>query len=112
MTDNENDESFFSLLTSDSDIMFTNPVKPGESSLDNVFADILADLDQEEEGNMNDNPSCAAMPTDKGKEESSGDRSGESSSSSDEEQGKEESSGDQSGESSSDEEPAPEINKK
>ena len=75
MTDNENDKSFFPLLTGDSETTFMNLINQGESTLENIFADL-----DEEERNMNDNPSYAAIPTDKGKEESSEDRSGESSS--------------------------------
>jgi hypothetical protein len=91
MTDNENDESFFSLLVSDLE-MSMNLIDEGESTFENVFFYL-----DEEEGNMNDNPSHPAMPT--------GDKKGKEESSSDEES--EESSGDSNGGSTSDEEPAP-----
>jgi len=106
MTDNENDESFFPLLTSDSETTFMNLIDLGESTLENIFADL-----DEEEGNMNDIPSYAAMPTDnKGKEESSSDEEPAPKKSKGLE--KEESSGDRNGESSSEEELAPKKSKK
>jgi hypothetical protein len=75
MTDNESDESFFSLFASDSGIS-AYLMDEGESTLENLFFDL-----DEEEGNMNDNPSHPAMPTGgkKGKEESSSEEDSEES---------------------------------
>ncbi len=121
MTDNENDESSFSLLASDLE-MSMNLIDEGELTFENIFSDL-----DKEEGNMNDNPSYPAMPTvdKKGKEESSSDEESEESnggSTSDGEptvdkKGKEESSSDEESEesnggSTSDGEPASKKRKK
>jgi hypothetical protein len=96
MTDNENDQSFFSLLARDLE-MFMNLIEEGESTFENVFSCL-----NEEEGNMNDNLSHPAMLT--------GDKKGKEELSSDEES--DESLRDSNGGSTSDEEPAPKKRKK
>jgi hypothetical protein len=114
MTDSENDESFSALLATDSD-MSMNVLYQGELTFNNIFSDL-----DEEEGEMDDNPSYSAIGGKKGKEESpsdeesdeldeeEGDMDDNPSSPSDEES--DESSVDSNGES--DEEPAPKKRKK
>lgn len=92
MMDSENDESFSALLATDSD-MSMNVLYQGELTFNNIFSDL-----DEEEGEMDDNPSYSAIGGKKGKEESPSDEESD------------ESSVDSNGES--DEEPAPKKRKK